>query len=109
APLFFIHSHLPHSALHSFPTRRSSDLSPAVADFNSGACFAPGNPARVLGSKPTYWPARCKAMARFVKELFMLLEKSEESRLVIRSEEHTSELQSRGHLVCRLLLEKKKA
>src|SRR5690625_6869148 len=33
------------------------------------------------------------------------------SRLVeqsLRSEEHTSELQSRGHLVCRLLLEKKK-
>src|SRR5690625_6579966 len=30
-------------------------------------------------------------------------------RLVhLRSEEHTSELQSRGHLVCRLLLEKKK-
>src|SRR5207253_3849863 len=27
---------------------------------------------------------------------------------VTRSEEHTSELQSRGHLVCRLLLEKKK-
>src|SRR5690625_5610842 len=27
---------------------------------------------------------------------------------VKRSEEHTSELQSRGHLVCRLLLEKKK-
>src|SRR5690625_5528001 len=27
---------------------------------------------------------------------------------LIRSEEHTSELQSRGHLVCRLLLEKKK-
>src|SRR5437870_6861535 len=26
-----------------------------------------------------------------------------------RSEEHTSELQSRGHLVCRLLLEKKKS
>src|SRR5690625_1700966 len=26
---------------------------------------------------------------------------------IIRSEEHTSELQSRGHLVCRLLLEKK--
>src|SRR5690625_5692499 len=28
--------------------------------------------------------------------------------LILRSEEHTSELQSRGHLVCRLLLEKKK-
>src|SRR5690625_3107771 len=31
---------------------------------------------------------------------------SKENHL-IRSEEHTSELQSRGHLVCRLLLEKK--
>src|SRR2546422_3135380 len=29
-------------------------------------------------------------------------------RLSVRSEEHTSELQSRLHLVCRLLLEKKK-
>src|SRR5690625_6398570 len=29
-------------------------------------------------------------------------------KLAGRSEEHTSELQSRGHLVCRLLLEKKK-
>src|SRR5437660_7574487 len=29
-------------------------------------------------------------------------------RSTSRSEEHTSELQSRGHLVCRLLLEKKK-
>src|SRR2546422_11249663 len=29
-------------------------------------------------------------------------------RFVMRSEEHTSELQSRLHLVCRLLLEKKK-
>src|SRR5437870_6915964 len=28
--------------------------------------------------------------------------------MLYRSEEHTSELQSRGHLVCRLLLEKKK-
>src|SRR5690625_7153630 len=30
------------------------------------------------------------------------------ARRTARSEEHTSELQSRGHLVCRLLLEKKK-
>src|SRR5207253_11511236 len=30
-------------------------------------------------------------------------------QLYRRSEEHTSELQSRGHLVCRLLLEKKNA
>src|SRR5690625_5899420 len=32
----------------------------------------------------------------------------DELRELTRSEEHTSELQSRGHLVCRLLLEKKK-
>src|SRR5690625_351235 len=30
------------------------------------------------------------------------------AQTILRSEEHTSELQSRGHLVCRLLLEKKK-
>src|SRR5690625_6516680 len=30
------------------------------------------------------------------------------AQVAARSEEHTSELQSRGHLVCRLLLEKKK-
>src|SRR5690625_347038 len=35
-------------------------------------------------------------------------EKAEGNTDVDRSEEHTSELQSRGHLVCRLLLEKKK-
>src|SRR5690625_5726030 len=34
--------------------------------------------------------------------------KRQQISLVARSEEHTSELQSRGHLVCRLLLEKKK-
>src|SRR5690625_6312761 len=39
-------------------------------------------------------------------EVYQLLQKLSESEP--RSEEHTSELQSRGHLVCRLLLEKKK-
>src|SRR5690625_5916207 len=41
---------------------------------------------------------------------YLLLRKSERKRQENweRSEEHTSELQSRGHLVCRLLLEKKK-
>src|SRR5207253_11045749 len=37
---------------------------------------------------------------QFVQALLQILSR--------RSEEHTSELQSRGHLVCRLLLEKKK-
>src|SRR5690625_1304986 len=36
------------------------------------------------------------------------IEKADTIYFVFRSEEHTSELQSRGHLVCRLLLEKKK-
>src|SRR5690554_2553185 len=35
-------------------------------------------------------------------------EKREKDSSIKRSEEHTSELQSRPHLVCRLLLEKKK-
>src|SRR5690625_6423042 len=37
-----------------------------------------------------------------------LLKKHKDKLVEMRSEEHTSELQSRGHLVCRLLLEKKK-
>src|SRR5690625_5782717 len=37
-----------------------------------------------------------------------LLERLFPGEVEQRSEEHTSELQSRGHLVCRLLLEKKK-
>src|SRR5690625_5590283 len=35
-------------------------------------------------------------------------EKFGTENIIFRSEEHTSELQSRGHLVCRLLLEKNK-
>src|SRR5207253_10007681 len=37
-----------------------------------------------------------------------LVTKGKHCYSLVRSEEHTSELQSRGHLVCRLLLEKKK-
>src|SRR5690554_7627514 len=40
-------------------------------------------------------------LLNFVKNLHQLMR-------LMRSEEHTSELQSRPHLVCRLLLEKKK-
>src|SRR5947209_20234233 len=43
---------------------------------------------------------RKKAFRRYLVRLFILA--------VVRSEEHTSELQSRQYLVCRLLLEKKK-
>src|SRR5256884_2800057 len=52
----------------------------------------------VLASRPRCWRAvrvrRCNSTAK--------------TRNLSRSEEHTSELQSRLHLVCRLLLEKKK-
>src|SRR5437660_5921545 len=48
---------------------------------------------RSIRPAPTACRARAKAHGR---------------RGTDRSEEHTSELQSRGHLVCRLLLEKKK-
>src|SRR5690625_7856489 len=40
--------------------------------------------------------------------MYHLYGMEEASVQALRSEEHTSELQSRGHLVCRLLLEKKK-
>src|SRR5690625_7523049 len=50
-----------------------------------------GSPGNLGAAAPRY--TECK-MALLAMEM--------------RSEEHTSELQSRGHLVCRLLLEKKK-
>src|SRR5439155_13769313 len=46
-----------------------------------------------------------ECIADNVKCVRLCLERLERT---LRSEEHTSELQSRGHLVCRLLLEKKK-
>src|SRR5207253_10018285 len=57
--------------------------------------------------------ARVIAVSAFTRrELVELLGVDERKIRVVpnavRSEEHTSELQSRGHLVCRLLLEKKK-
>src|SRR5207253_1228363 len=59
--------------------------------------------------------ARCSWMATSASRIRSRFSKTTrccitmcDSRLASRSEEHTSELQSRGHLVCRLLLEKKK-
>src|SRR5690625_6674583 len=53
-------------------------------------------------------PPRCRTT--FSSSLRVLLSRNSllSRRRQTRSEEHTSELQSRGHLVCRLLLEKKK-
>src|SRR5690625_2666426 len=76
--------------LHSFPTRRSSDLS--LKTLNRGR--SPSGP-RPLFRVPTGSHAEA------------VLGTEGRTRGRARSEEHTSELQSRGHLVCRLLLEKK--
>src|SRR5437870_9459866 len=87
---FFFSSDGDHRALHSFPTRRSSDLVnvPTSARYSTQPRASP----RRLGRG---WP-RPGAI------------ETTTPRAWSRSEEHTSELQSRGHLVCRLLLEKKK-
>src|SRR5205809_7568921 len=88
--VFFHACPAPHH-LHSFPTRRSSDLNP--------------NP---VGDTPRSKPAsEIRSSRKGVTapdDAFRL----GRSHLCDRSEEHTSELQSRLHLVCRLLLEKKK-
>src|SRR5207249_10790966 len=86
---FFFYCYAAHRALHSFPTRRSSDL---MAERRSASETAPrranrGPSAGRAWGRPRLVRATCTPA---------------------RSEEHTSELQSRFDLVCRLLLEKKK-
>src|SRR2546426_3946928 len=51
---------------------------------------------------------RCGALAKFSPIMDAVARHAHEGGLVLRSEEHTSELQSPCNLVCRLLLEKKK-
>src|SRR5690625_6657237 len=55
-----------------------------------------------------HWTARHCSRHEFGVELPQLVTAGAAPVLHGRSEEHTSELQSRGHLVCRLLLENKK-
>src|SRR5690625_4969013 len=51
---------------------------------------------------------RIKAHFRRFEHMQSKMEAKVMTKKKLRSEEHTSELQSRGHLVCRLLLQKKK-
>src|SRR5687768_18184362 len=53
-------------------------------------------------------PAEGEAEERFIRLLAHRQDDQAAAQQAERSEEHTSELQSRLHLVCRLLLEKKK-
>src|SRR5205814_7537295 len=83
--LFFFYGHGAHRDLHSFPTRRSSDLESKFI-YASVASL----------QEHLLWGSFFAAV---------VVMKLPQRR---RSEEHTSELQSLRHLVCRLLLEKKK-
>src|SRR5947209_12593691 len=93
--VFFSDSSYDHRDLHSFPTRRSSDLGaghPGDDDGDRGGDLELPQARRQDG----FEGRRTVAARRPSKPSWR------------RSEEHTSELQSRQYLVCRLLLEKKK-
>src|SRR5699024_12368966 len=89
-----------HRPLHSFPTRRSSDLKRRSAEYYKliNNLFD-----TYLGELPEKFTYKGK---EYTPKSFA--ESLEISECILRSEEHTSELQSRFDLVCRLLLEKKK-
>src|SRR5690606_41310300 len=97
--LQFCHSQGHHIVLHSFPTRRSSDL---AFPHDASPCLVK---CQIVPSSNQ----RCTATATGIGSLSSALRASACSTYAVaRSEEHTSELQSRENLVCRLLLEKKK-
>src|SRR5205823_14973735 len=80
--------------LHSFPTRRSSDLrAEARPPFSFRTQRTPGYDAMAFGVSSVEPSSTTMTSS---------------AGRVCRSEEHTSELQSLAYLVCRLLLEKKK-
>src|SRR5436305_8057298 len=86
---FFFYCYGDHRDLHSFPTRRSSDLLQGIGPFIDAVV------THMAGI-----PKKLDRLQMGVRSRIELLRDH-------RSEEHTSELQSRPHLVCRLLLEKK--
>src|SRR5437899_8638654 len=85
--------------LHSFPTRRSSDLLWAARAVVGGL----GKGLHHLRGHAVVEPDLAG-----VHPINALDQQVGGGLLQDRSEEHTSELQSLRHLVCRLLLEKKK-
>src|SRR5207244_13316892 len=93
---FFFYFYCDHPDLHSFPTRRSSDLLERLA---RGFQIARDE---CLQFFLVAW--RVADFVPVVDVVAVVINRWD----VKRSEEHTSELQSPDHLVCRLLLEKKK-
>src|SRR5699024_11859344 len=100
------YSHDP-GALYSFPTRRSSDLGQVRA---TGSIYILGHLygiayAGIYGDVQTTIAASYMNPAQL--RIGNYMSRAPDYETEGRSEEHTSELQSRFDLVCRLLLEKK--
>src|SRR5205823_13493663 len=93
---FFFYPSPPPPHLHSFPTRRSSDLLPPGPALRPGPALSSGPALPAAATSRSGSPTRRPARSGGRRPPTM------------RSEEHTSELQSLAYLVCRLLLEKKK-
>src|SRR5690606_39609864 len=90
-----------HRGLRSSPTRRSSDLMRVRVSVPP-----PGGKGEIKVMDPSF---REEAEAAPLTTSAPAMSRDLIERLnIMRSEEHTSELQSRENLVCRLLLEKKK-
>src|SRR5205814_9805076 len=96
----------PHRALPSFPTRRSSDLI-GMSTEQVGRLFQAFTQAEASTTRKYGGTGLGLAISKKFCEV-MGGDLSATTQLGKRSEEHTSELQSLRHLVCRLLLEKKK-
>src|SRR5207253_7364719 len=91
----------------SMPSNRREFLTRAARALGSGAlCTSTAAPKDLLAT--VAWPEELFGKALFAKMKWFnepaSATQSGDQLVVRRSEEHTSELQSRGHLVCRLLL-----
>src|SRR5690606_40920144 len=99
------HSAAHHRRSHSFPTRRSSDLRASSAS-RGGSSRSPNGNTSARNRKASGFESMLAKTS--LKAFCMRASASCTAHSSSRSEEHTSELQSRENLVCRLLLEKKK-
>src|SRR5699024_12644582 len=95
--------------LLSFPTRRSSDLSIRLYHPNPEKIGYPMQFTKqgALEKGESYFITGKGSMGMAMRAKTPIFDDDGKVIGVVRSEEHTSELQSRFDLVCRLLLEKK--
>src|SRR3989440_9341570 len=108
-PFFFFKGSGHHRDLPSSPTRRSPDLSFAQEDPRGGT-FAPLShevAPPILAPHQSRVPHARRPRPGGAALPFGRAHPGPDRAEDLRSEEHTSELQSRSDLVCRLLLEKK--